>query len=67
MVEYGQGVGQATGVGAGNHGGGSQDLGAGAVAFMNDAVNQLNALPPTTLVIIVVLIFLGLVIVRRAF
>ena len=34
---------------------------------MNDAVNQLNALPPTTLVIIVVLIFVGLVIVRRAF
>ncbi|HEY6570224.1 MAG TPA: hypothetical protein VIZ22_08045 [Candidatus Limnocylindrales bacterium] len=67
MVEYGQGVGQATGVGGGSHGGGSQDLGAGAMAFMNDAVNQLNALPPTTLVIIVVLIFVGLVLVRRAF
>lgn len=67
MVEYGQGVGQATGVGAGPHGGGTQDLGAGAAAFVNDAVNQISALPPTTLVLIVVAIFIGLIILRRAF
>jgi hypothetical protein len=67
MVEYGNGVGQATGVGGGGGGGGTTDLGAGATAFVNDAVNTISALPPTTLVIIAVLVFLGLILVRRAF
>ena len=67
MVEYGNGVGQATGISGGGGGGGTTDLGAGAAAFVNDAVNTISALPPTTLVIIAVLIGLGLILVRRAF
>ena len=67
MVEYGNGVGQATGISGGGGGGGTTDLGAGAAAFVNDAVNTISALPPTTLVIIAVLIFVGLIILRRAF
>jgi hypothetical protein len=68
MVEYGNGVGQATGAGGGGGGGGhTTDLGAGAAAFVNDAVHTISALPPTTLVLIVVLIFVGLIILRRAF
>ena len=68
MVEYGNGVGHATG--AGGHGGGggaTTDIGAGAEKFVNDAVTTISGLPPTTLVLIVVLIFLGLMILRRAF
>ena len=68
MVEYGNGVGHATGAGGGIGGGGATtDIGAGAEKFVNDAVTTLSGLPPTTLVLIVVLIFLGLMILRRAF
>jgi hypothetical protein len=68
MVEYGNGVGHATGAGGGGGGGGATtDIGAGAERFVNDAVNTISGLPPTTLVLIVVLIFLGLLILRRAF
>ena len=69
MVEYGNGVGHATGAGGGVGGGSgaTTDIGAGAEKFVNDAVNTISGLPPTTLVLIVVLIFLGLMILRRAF
>jgi len=69
MVEYGNGVGHATGAGGavGGGSGGTTDLGAGAAQFVNDAVNTVSALPPTTLILIVVLIFVGLIILRRAF
>lgn len=66
MVEYGNGVGHATGAGGGG-GGATTDIGAGAEKFVNDAVTTISGLPPTTLVLIVVLIFLGLMILRRAF
>lgn len=68
MVEYGQGVGQATGAGGAiGGGGGSQDLGAGAADFVNKAVNTISSLPPETLLVIVVVILLGLIVLRRAF
>ena len=56
MVEYGNGVGHATGAGGGVGGGSgaTTDIGAGAERFVNDAVNTISGLPPTTLVLIVV-------------
>jgi hypothetical protein len=66
MVEYGQGVGQATGA-SGGGGGGKQDLGAGVEAAINNAVHTVSTMPPATLVVIVVVIFIGLIILRRAF
>jgi hypothetical protein len=68
MVEYGQGVGQATGAsGAVGGGGGTRDLGADVSNAINSAVHTVSALPPETLVLIVVLVFVGLIILRKAF
>jgi hypothetical protein len=68
MVEYGQGVGQATGAsGAIGGGGGTRDLGADVSSAINSAVHTVSTLPPGTLVLIVVLVFLGLIILRKAF
>ncbi len=67
MVEYGQGVGQATGVGGQTGGGGTQDLGAGAAAFVSNAIHTVSALPPEQLLLLVVAVFAGLIILRRAF
>jgi len=67
MVEYGQGVGQATGVAGGGSGGGSTDVGASAIGFVNDVADQIAALPPEGLLLLVVAIFVGLIFLRRAF
>lgn len=67
MLEYGQGVGQATGVAGGGGGGGTQDVGANAAAFVSNAINTVSSLPPETLVLIVVLIVVGLFVLRQAF
>jgi hypothetical protein len=67
MVEYGQGVGQATGIAGGGGGGGSQDLGAAASQFVSNAVNTVSTMPPGMLLALVVLIVLGLIVLRRAF
>jgi hypothetical protein len=68
MVEYGQGVGQATGLGGhAAGGGGTTDLGAGAAAFVTNAVNTVSALPPEQLLVLVIAIFFGLILLRRAF
>ena len=49
MVEYGHGVGTATGVAGGGHGGGgSMDAGAAFGQFITDTVNNISALPPTS-------------------
>ena len=62
------GVGQATGAsGTLGGGGGKQDLGAGVEAAINNAVHTVSTMPPATLVVIVVVIFIGLIILRRAF
>ena len=69
MVEYGNGVGEATGVanGAGGGGGGSMDVGAAASKFVHDAAHTVSTLPPEALIAIVIVIFLGLVFLRKAF
>jgi len=68
MVEYGNGVGTATGVaGGGSHGGGSMDAGAAVGQFISDAVNNISALPPTTIFLGIVAIIVGFIILKRAF
>jgi hypothetical protein len=67
MVEYGQGVGQATGVAGGGGSGGSTDLTSSAAAFVGDVVDQVSALPPEGLLLLVVAVFVGLIILRKAF
>lgn len=68
MVEYGQGVGQATGA-AGGGGGGGQTMDAGAAMgqFVGNAVHTISTMPPTELALLVVIIVIGLVIFKRAF
>ena len=69
MVEYGNGVGTATKVanGGSGGGGGSMDVGAAAGNFIHDAANTVSTLPPEALIAIVIVIFLGLLVLRRAF
>jgi hypothetical protein len=70
MVEYGNGVGQVSGQAGGGaaQGGGPQfDVGVGVEHFVTDAVRTISAMPPAYLVVGVVVIFLGLIILRRAF
>ena len=68
MAEYGEGVGNATGVGQAVGGGtsGSQDLGAGAAAFVNNAVHTVQVMPPEQLLLLVVVVLAGLVFLRKA-
>jgi hypothetical protein len=69
MVEYGNGVsgvaGQVTG-GASNPGR-TIDVGASANQFITDSVQTLSALPPGALLALVVVIFVGLIVLKRAF
>lgn len=69
MVEYGQGVGQAAGVAGGGGGGGGQSMDAGAAfgQFVGNAVHTIQAMPPTELAILVVIVIVGLIIFKRAF
>jgi hypothetical protein len=74
MVEYGHGVGQVSGQsggggggGAGFGGGGPADIGASVSGFISDSVDRIAALPPEMLLLLVVLVFAGLIILKRAF
>jgi hypothetical protein len=67
MVEYGNGVGTATGVAGGGHGGGSTDAGAAFGQFVSDTINNITSLPPTTLFLVVVVLVVGLILFKRAF
>jgi hypothetical protein len=69
MVEYGNGVGQVSGNVGGSAGGGGQsvDMGASVSQFVTSSMHTISTLPPAYLVAGVVLIFLGLMILRRAF
>ena len=68
MVEYGNGVGQATGV-AGGGGHASQQLDAGAAfgQFISNSVHTIQTMPPAQLALLVVAVVVGLLILRRAF
>jgi hypothetical protein len=68
MVEYGNGVGQATGVAGGGSGGGqSMDAGVAIGQFFGNAVHTISTMPPTQLALLVVIVVVGLVIFKRAF
>jgi len=69
MVEYGNGVSGVAGQVTGGSGGGGQtvDMGASASQFISDSMHTLSTLPPAALVGLVVIMFLGLVFLRRAF
>jgi hypothetical protein len=66
MVEYGNGVSQATGV-AGGGGGQNLDAGAAFGQFVSNSVHTISSLPPSTLIIGFVVIVLGLIFLKRAF
>jgi hypothetical protein len=67
MAEYGNGVGQATGVAGGSGGGQTMDAGAAIGQAVVHAVDTLAAMPPTQLVLLAIVIVVGCVILRRAF
>ena len=68
MVEYGNGVGQVAGrAGGGNGGGGSTDIGASLGQFVNDSAHTISTLPPGALLAGIVIIFLGLMVLKRVF
>lgn len=69
MVEYGNGVGQVAGKVAGGPDAGSRsvDMGASVSQFATDSMHTLSTMPPAYLVVGAVVIFLGLIMLRRAF
>jgi hypothetical protein len=69
MVEYGNGVSQVAGKAVGGPAGGGQplDMGASVSQFVTNSVHTISALPPAYLVAGAIVIFLGLILLRRAF
>jgi hypothetical protein len=69
MVEYGNGVGQSTGVATGSGGGGGQTMDAGAAIghFFGNAAHTIQTMPPMQLGAIILVIIIGFVIFKRAF
>ena len=68
MLEYGNGVGQVAGrSGGGGTGGHSMDVGAQLSQLVTDSAHTISTLPPAALVAGIVLIFVGLMMLRRAF
>jgi hypothetical protein len=69
MGEYGNTVGGVAGQVTGGTGGGghSVDVGASASQFITDTAHTLSTLPPAALLGLVVVVFLGLIFLRRAF
>jgi hypothetical protein len=69
MVEYGNGVSGVAGQVGGDAGGGARsvDVGASAGQFVTDTVQTLSALPPAALLALVIVVFLGLLFLKRAF
>ena len=67
MVEYGNGVGQATGTAGGSGGGQTMDAGVAIGQFVGNAVHTISTMPPTQLAILVVALVVGFVLFKRAF
>ena len=74
MVEYGGGIHQGpAGQVSGGGGGGAPDLGTPTDLFssvgnvINDAANMISSAPPEMLVLGIVLFFLSLIVLKRAF
>ena len=68
MVEYGNGVGQVAGrAGGGSGGGRSTDIGASLGQLVSDSAHTISTMPPAALLVGVVVIFLGLMVLKRVF
>jgi hypothetical protein len=69
MAEYGNGVSGVAGqvTGGANDPGRSVDLGASANQFISDSVHTLSTMPPAALLALVVVVFIGLIALKRAF
>jgi hypothetical protein len=69
MAEYGNGVSGVAGqvAGGASDPGRSVDVGASANQFIADSVNTLSSLPPAALLALVVVVFIGLIALKRAF
>jgi hypothetical protein len=69
MVEYGNGVGGVAGQvsGGASDPGRTIDMGASASQFITDSVQTLSTLPPGALLALVVVVFVGLIVLKRAF
>jgi hypothetical protein len=66
MAEYGNGVSQSTG-GGGSQGGQTVDAGAAIGQMVTETVNTIAAMPPTTLLLGLVVLVIGFLILKRAF
>ena len=72
MVEYGGGIqngpaGQVGGNGGAPIGGGSPDIFASVGNLINDASTMISTAPPEMLALGIVIFFLGLIVLKRAF
>ena len=69
MAEYGNGVSGVAGQVAGGttDPGRSVDVGASANQFISESVNTLSTMPPAALLALVVVVFIGLIALKRAF
>jgi hypothetical protein len=69
MVEYGNGVGQATEVVGGGGGGGGVHMDAGAAfgQFVSNTIHTFQTMPTWQLAMLAVIVVVGLVIFKRAF
>jgi hypothetical protein len=69
MVEYGNGVGSgpAGQVGGGHAAGAGGDWGGQIVSTAQDAIQQVSALPPGQLLLLIGAVIVGLWVLRRAF
>jgi len=68
MVEYGNGVSQGAGqVGGGHAAGQSVDVGSSVGQWVTDSVHTVSTMPPAALLAAVVIVFIGLMLLKRAF
>lgn len=67
MAEYGNGVGQASGVAGGSNGGQTMDAGAAIGQFVGNTAHTISTMPPTQLALLVVAVVVGFVLLKRAF
>ncbi len=66
MVEYGNGVGEATGHVPAHAGGGSMDAGAAIGSWVSNAVHTIATMPPAELAFLVFVLIAGLFVLKRA-
>jgi hypothetical protein len=64
QMEYGQVVGRSTGVGGGG-GGGSGDITAQVMDALENAAEEIAALPPAVLIALVAVVIIGLIFFKR--